>query len=84
MLAFRGLRFQYLLSVSPQEGLGTADLNLWILEVKGRWSSCKLTLVHTGHREGFGAVAQGLLRAPKERSPISAERRVFAREAWGA
>jgi hypothetical protein len=32
MLTFRGSRFQYLLSVSPQEGPGRGDLNRWILE----------------------------------------------------
>jgi hypothetical protein len=47
MLAFRGLRFQYLLSVSPQEGLGRGDLNRWILEAKKRWSSCRVTLVNS-------------------------------------
>ena len=34
MLNFRGLRFQYFLSVSLQEGLGRCDLNPWILEAQ--------------------------------------------------
>ena len=34
MLTFRGSRFQYFLSVSPQEGLGRCDLNRWILEAQ--------------------------------------------------
>jgi hypothetical protein len=32
--SLKGLRFQYFLSVSPQEGLGRRDLNPWILEVQ--------------------------------------------------
>ena len=36
MLTFRGLRFQYFLSVSPQEGLERGHLNRWILEAQKR------------------------------------------------
>jgi len=34
MLTFLVSRFQYFLSVSPQEGLGRGDLIRWILEEK--------------------------------------------------
>ena len=47
MLAFRGSRFQYFLSVSPREGPGRGDLNRWILEAQEPSVSCRLTLVHT-------------------------------------
>ena len=44
MLAFRGSRFQYFLSVSPPEGLGRDDLSRWILEARKRQIHVGLTL----------------------------------------
>jgi len=63
MLTFRGSRFQYFLSVSPQEGLGRGDLNPWILEAQKQrrplvFMQDDLPSIE-GHLEGFGAVAQG-------------------------
>jgi hypothetical protein len=47
MLTFRASLFQYFLSVSPQEGLGSGDLNRCILEAKSRGFHGGLMLVHT-------------------------------------
>ena len=71
MLTFWGSRFQYFLSVSPQEGLGRVDLRCWILEAQKRWFSCRFGCSR-GHLEGFSAVAQGLSTVPRSRPRATA------------
>jgi len=68
MLAFQGSRFQYFLSVSPQEGPGRGDLSRWILEAQRLSSSCRLALVHTVILRASAASRKACLR-PQEAVP---------------